>query len=1049
MRSQGVANTPYQAYTGQLTAPVNAQQQMGIGNINSNAGFATPYIQQAAGMTTGASNPLTAEQIQNYQNPYTQSVVDATQAQFAKQNAVQQAQVKGNSIARGALGGNRLGVAQGAMAGQQAAAQAPVIAGLYNQSYQNALQTANQQYQQNPLAAGYQLGNLGVAGQTAALSGAGAQLGAGNLMQQTQQAEDTARYQQYMQQQAYPFQTTQWLAGLQSGVGSQLGSTSTSAGQGTSTPPPPNPWNQALGLGMTAASMFLSDERAKEDIHKIGETNDGQPIYRYKYKGSPEWQIGLIAQDVEDSHPDAVHAGVDNMKYVDLKAATDDSVEGRAHGGGVQNFARGGGEAAGFGAMPWGGVQSWVPQMDVRATPLQAPNPGSTAAPGGGGGVGNDMKMAEQGMGNLAKAWRNRDPGPVDLSASGIEGFAPSSVGTSFTGGSGAWNPLGGMYADGGPVISDGGVDYPPPQRPGFAPGGAPEWDMMNGDPSWQNPDVGEGYFVRPALPRARDIDHINGDPSWQNPDVGTGYPAPAPAPAGVAAPLSFADRIGPAQAAIDSGAFDPQGANSTTMAPTPAMADAAAGVIPTPRARPAAAPQAPAEDDDDVAPPLPTTAIASRGVAPVGLGAVADTDMSAQQRAPAPAEKNILGFDRLSDAAQTGLMTAGLGMMASRSPYLGTGIGEGGLAGVQAYQGVKAAEAKAATEAKNYSLQAKRLSQDADRIAQDIKLRTSGQAETSRHNRATEKTAQETRSKFVPAGSSIAEDGTVRPLVLDQATGKVVDAVTGQAPDPKSRILQKGEKPAAAASMDDATAELLADRVRAGDNRALIGLGRGAQGAENLAKIQGIVARKAKEGAPISPEARSILANAANHVGFVAAERTQANIMAKLSVYGRTAFNATDIAERLSDAVPRTEFMPVNKVLNAYKTNTGDPKIVALGQALMTLTNEYARAIGGGHGTVHDKEAAEKRLSAAQTPEQLRAVLDVMRQEITAEERAMPEAREHIRDIYNPDGKGHKRSVSDRTGAKGSPAAERVIQNGYIYEKGPDGKMNAVGRAP
>src|ERR1043165_7911935 len=68
------ASTPYQAYTGELTAGINGQQTQGINNINANAGYANPYIQQASGLVQNASNPLTASQIQNYQNPYTQQV---------------------------------------------------------------------------------------------------------------------------------------------------------------------------------------------------------------------------------------------------------------------------------------------------------------------------------------------------------------------------------------------------------------------------------------------------------------------------------------------------------------------------------------------------------------------------------------------------------------------------------------------------------------------------------------------------------------------------------------------------------------------------------------------------------------------------------------------------------------------------------------------------------------------------------------------------------------------------------------------------------------
>lgn len=61
------------------------------------------------------------------------------------------------------------------------------------------------------------------------------------------------------------------------------------------------------GIGTLAGGLFsLSDANAKEDIEQIGESNDGQPIYRYRYKGSPRTQIGLMAQDVVQSNPDAV-----------------------------------------------------------------------------------------------------------------------------------------------------------------------------------------------------------------------------------------------------------------------------------------------------------------------------------------------------------------------------------------------------------------------------------------------------------------------------------------------------------------------------------------------------------------------------------------------------------------------------------------------------------------------------------------------------------------------------------------------------------------------
>jgi hypothetical protein len=95
------------------------------------------------------------------------------------------------------------------------------------------------------------------------------------------------------------------------------------------TPPPSGSGGgSALGdianIAKTAASIFaMSDERMKDNIEAVGELYDGQPIYRYNMKGSPQTQLGLMAQDVErNGHSDAV-AGLGGVKMVDYKRATD------------------------------------------------------------------------------------------------------------------------------------------------------------------------------------------------------------------------------------------------------------------------------------------------------------------------------------------------------------------------------------------------------------------------------------------------------------------------------------------------------------------------------------------------------------------------------------------------------------------------------------------------------------------------------------------------------------------------------------------------------
>jgi Chaperone of endosialidase len=80
----------------------------------------------------------------------------------------------------------------------------------------------------------------------------------------------------------------------------------------------------ALGGGISLATNllgFLSDARAKDDIEPVGELYDGQRIYKYRYKGDPRHQIGLIAQEVEENTPDAV-IDMGGLKGVNYDRAT-------------------------------------------------------------------------------------------------------------------------------------------------------------------------------------------------------------------------------------------------------------------------------------------------------------------------------------------------------------------------------------------------------------------------------------------------------------------------------------------------------------------------------------------------------------------------------------------------------------------------------------------------------------------------------------------------------------------------------------------------------
>lgn len=100
-----------------------------------------------------------------------------------------------------------------------------------------------------------------------------------------------------------------------------------------------NEYNQRLGIwqqqqaqsqgilgglfGLGGRLLSLSDRRTKEDIEKVGKTSDGQNIYSYAYKADPSHQkhVGLLAQEVEKSKPEAVITGPGGLKFVDYARA--------------------------------------------------------------------------------------------------------------------------------------------------------------------------------------------------------------------------------------------------------------------------------------------------------------------------------------------------------------------------------------------------------------------------------------------------------------------------------------------------------------------------------------------------------------------------------------------------------------------------------------------------------------------------------------------------------------------------------------------------------
>lgn len=192
---------------------------------------------------------------------------------------------------------------------------------------------------------------------------------------------------------------------------------------------------------------------------------------------------------------------------------------------------------------------------------------------------------------------------------------------------------------------------------------------------------------------------------------------------------------------------------------------------------------------------------------------------------------------------------------------------------------------------------------------------------------------------------------------------------------------------------LDKETVDLMADQFLASRDASIFtNLGRGAQGAQNVIAIRKAVAQKAKEQGITGADLEAV---GAQYQGEKAAARTAGTKAANVELAAAEAQKTIGIARQLSSELPRTEFVPANRALQAWQSNTGDPKVVAFGAALNTVVNAYARAISpSGTPTVSDKEHARQMLSTANTKGQFDAVMKVMEQEMSAAREAPKEVK-------------------------------------------------------
>jgi hypothetical protein len=304
-------------------------------------------------------NEFNADNLQRYQNPHEDAVVQQGLKDLRREEAISQNQVDDQAAQSGAFGGARHGVAEAEMDKNYDDQRSKFVTDVRSQGYNNAVgqynaernalfnqtglnnQSAGQGYQQGMGYAGYmtglgqqQFGQGAAAGQyymnqgnqnLANMQQAGQMAGqrAGMITAQDQAQRDAA-YRIGEQQQNWSLDQAGRLMGLASGTPVNRSATTTTPGGSWLGP--------ALMAGGQIGAAFLSDERLKEDVtdlkpEKVLGAFSRLPTKSYRYKddaqsqfGVPERRDGFMAQDYERVFKSGVHE-IEGYKAVDTHDA--------------------------------------------------------------------------------------------------------------------------------------------------------------------------------------------------------------------------------------------------------------------------------------------------------------------------------------------------------------------------------------------------------------------------------------------------------------------------------------------------------------------------------------------------------------------------------------------------------------------------------------------------------------------------------------------------------------------------------------------------------
>lgn len=261
-----LAQQPRPIYGAPRIAPIPGQEQQGLNGIASLQNQYQPYLNKAQQYIQGAQmgyNPQqwNAQTAQKYMDPYAKSVVQDQQDMALHNAQIANQQLMGNAAQQGAFGGSRQGVMQAENARNLGVLQNQIADQGLSQAYQQGENTFNQANQTgldaakygttSALAKGTAMGGLGSMGQQLGLTGANANIAAGQIGQNQTQNSLNLAYGDFLNQRQYPMNQLQSFNSLMSGSYPNTYNQQTNAVA-------PNQTQNYLGLGIAGLGALTA-----------------------------------------------------------------------------------------------------------------------------------------------------------------------------------------------------------------------------------------------------------------------------------------------------------------------------------------------------------------------------------------------------------------------------------------------------------------------------------------------------------------------------------------------------------------------------------------------------------------------------------------------------------------------------------------------------------------------------------------------------------------------------------------------------------------------